>query len=186
LAIAEPTALRSQSYEKGLTIASSGSPINPAPADAGVRSQMRKGREMKALMPMFLFLVLWLPCSVMAGEVLVATEVQSCFYADGKMDCSPGEFKNTYYREGDKIVRTNVFNFKKKQSITDNTVYKVIADLSSDPRNNPGGLFPQVTQAIGFPGTDAVEILSIDKTHIQAVKSTSNYFAISRFKITKE
>lgn len=141
---------------------------------------------MKALIAIFSCLFLWLPCFVIAGEVLVATEVQSCFYADGKMECSPGEFKNTYYRDGDKIVRTNVFNFKKKQSITDNTVYKVIADLSSDPRNNSGGLFPQVTRAIGFPGADAVEILSIDKTHIQAVKSTSNYFVISRFKIGKE
>ena len=141
---------------------------------------------MKALIAMFSCLFLCLPSFVVAGEVLVATEVQSCFYADGKMDCSPGEFKNTYYRDGDKIVRTNVFNFKKKQSITDDTAYKVIADLSSDPRNNSGGLLPQVTRAIGFPGADAVEILSIDKTHIQAVKSTSNYFVISRFKIGKE
>jgi len=61
-----------------------------------------------------------------------------------------GQFKNTYYRDGENIVRTNVFNFKKKQSITDDTVYKVIAELSSDPRNNPGGLLPQVTRAIVF------------------------------------
>lgn len=141
---------------------------------------------MKALIAATSCLLLWFPVVVIAGEVMVATEVQSCFYADGKMACSPGEFKNTYYRDGDKIVRTNVFNFKKKQSITDDTAYKVIADLSSDPRNNSGGLFPQVTRAIGFPGADAVEILSIDKTYIQAVKSTSNYFVISRFKIEKE
>jgi len=141
---------------------------------------------MKAFIAIFSCLFLWLPCFVLAGEVIVATEVQSCFYADGKMECSPGEVKNTYYRDGDKIIRTNVFNFKKKQSITDDTAYKVIADLPSDPRNNSGGLFPQVTRAIGFPGADAVEILSIDKTHIQAVKSTSNYFVISRFKIGKE
>lgn len=141
---------------------------------------------MKALIAVFSLLLFWLPCFAIAGEVLVATEVQSCFYADEKMDCSPGEFRNTYYRDGDKIVRTNVFNFKKKQSITDDTAYKVIADLASDPRNNSGGLFPQVMRAIGFPGADAVEILSIDKTHIQAVKSTSNYFVISRFKIGKE
>lgn len=149
---------------------------------------MRKGRRrrMKTLIVVVLYLLLWLPSVVTAGEVMVATEVQSCYYAGGKMNCSSGEFKNTYYRDGDTIVRTNVFNFKKKQSIPDDTAYKVIADLSSDPRNNPGGLFPPVTRAIGFPGTDAVEILSIDKTHIQAVKSTSNYFVISRFKIGKK
>lgn len=140
----------------------------------------------KTLIAVVSLISIWFPSVVIAGEVIVATEVQSCFYADGKMDCSPGKFKNTYYRNGDKVVRTKVFNFKKKQSITDDTAYQVITDLSSDPRNNSGGLFPKVTRAIGFPGTDAVEILSIDKTHIQAVKSTSNYFVISRFKIGKE
>ena len=141
---------------------------------------------MKALIATVLFISLWLPSALIAGEVIVGIEEQSCFYADGKMDCSPGEFKNTYYRDGDKIIRTNVFNFKKKQSLADDTAYKVIPDLSSDPRNNSGSFLPQVTRALGFPGTDAIEILTIDKTHIQAVKSTSNYFVISRFKIGKE
>ncbi len=121
-----------------------------------------------------------------AGEVITAREVQNCFYADGKMKCSDGEYKNTYYRDGDKIVRTNVFNFKKKESLSDDTVYKVIGELSSDPRNNSDALFPQVTRAIGYPGADAIEIISIDKNYIQAVKSTSNYLVISRFKIEKE
>jgi len=132
-----------------------------------------------------IFILLWSGLS-MAGDVFVATEVENCFYADGKMKCSEGEFKNTYYRDGDKVIRTNVFNFKKKQSLSDDTVYKVITDLSSDPKNNSGALFPKVTRAIGFPGKDAVEILAIDKDYIQAVKSTSNYFVISRFKIEKE
>jgi hypothetical protein len=43
-----------------------------------------------------------------------------------------------------------------------------------------------VTRAIGFPGADAIEILAIDKNYIQAVKSTSNYFSISRFRIERE
>ncbi len=134
-----------------------------------------------------LFVIILLRSSfVLAGEVITATEVQNCFYADGKMKCSEGEFKNTYYRDGDKIVRTNVFNFRKKQSLSDDTIYKVIGELFSDPRNNSGALFPQVTRAIGFPGADAVEVLAIDKNYIQAVKSTSNYFSISRFKIEKE
>jgi len=121
-----------------------------------------------------------------AGDVITAKEVQSCFYAEGKMRCSDGEYKNTYYRDGDKIIRTNVFHLGKKESVSDDTVYKVIGELSSDPRNNTGALFPQVTRAIGFPGADAVEIISIEKNYIQAVKSTSNYFVVSRFKIEKE
>ena len=102
------------------------------------------------------------------------------------MECSKGEFKNIYYRDKDKIVRTNVFNFKKKESLSDDTVYKVIGELLSDPRNNSGVLLPQVTRAIGFPAADAIEILGIDKNYIQAVKSTSNYFSISRFRIERE
>lgn len=97
-----------------------------------------------------------------------------------------GEFRNTYYRDGDKIVRTNVFNMKRKESLSDNTVYSVMGDFVSDPRHNDGKFMPQVARAIGFPGTDAVEILSIGKDFIQAVKSTSDYFVINRFNITRE
>jgi hypothetical protein len=140
---------------------------------------------MKGLLLLILLTIFLSSHIVLAGEVITATEVQSCFYADGKMECSKGEFKNTYYRDGDKIIRTNVFNFKKKESTSDATVYKVIGELVSDPRNNPGVLLPHVTRAVGFPGTDAIEILAIDKNYIQAVKSTSNYFVISRFKIGK-
>ena len=137
--------------------------------------------------PIVLFLLINLfSGQAFAGEVITATEVQSCFYADGKMKCSKGGFLSTYYRDGDKIVRTNVFNVKKKESIPDNTVYSVIGGLVSDPRHNDGKVRPQVVRAIGFPGSDAVEIISIGKDFIQAVKSTSDYFVISRFNITWE
>ena len=130
-----------------------------------------------------LSLIILLSGQVIGGEVITAIEVESCFYADGKMECSKGEFRNTYNRDGDKIIRTNVFNKKRKEFLSDNTVYKVIDSLASDPRHNNGNLFPQVVRAIGFPGTDAVEILSISKGYMQAVKSTSDYFVINRFKI---
>ena len=134
----------------------------------------------------FLLFVSLLSGQVFAGEVITATEIESYFYADGKMECSKGNFRNTYYRDGDKIIRTNVFNMKKKESLSDDTVYVVISDLSSDPRHNDGKVLPQVVRAMGFPGADAVEILSIGKDFIQAVKSTSEYFVICRFKITRE
>jgi hypothetical protein len=145
----------------------------------------RKGK-MKRLCFLIFLKILFCSSIAFPGDVITATEVQNCFYADGKMECSKGEFKNTYYRDKDKIVRTNVFNFRKKESSSDDTVYKVIGELLSDPRNNSGGLLPQVTRAIGFPGADAIEILAIDKNYIQAVKSTSNYFSISRFRIERE
>ena len=118
--------------------------------------------------------------------LITATEVESCFYRDGKMECSKGEFQNTYYRDGDKIVRTNVTNFKRKEYLSDNTVYTVIGYLLSDPRHNDGKFEPQIVRAIGYPGLDAVEILSIGKNFMQAVKSTSDYFVICRFNITRE
>lgn len=132
------------------------------------------------------FLALYFPGQVFGGEVITAIEVESCFYADGKMECSKGQFKNTYYRDGDKIIRTNVFNRKNKESLSDNTVYSVIGDLVSDPRHNDGKLMPQVVRAIGFPGADAVELVTIGKDFIQAVKSTSDYFVITRYNISRE
>jgi hypothetical protein len=131
-------------------------------------------------------MIIYFPGQVFGGEVIIATEVESCFYADGKMECSKGQFKNTYYRDGDKIIRTNVFNRNKKESISDNTVYSVIGDLLSDPRHNDGKLGPQVIRAIGLPGADAVELLTIGKDFVQAVKSTSDYFVITRYKISPE
>jgi hypothetical protein len=140
---------------------------------------------MKRLLVLFFLTFLFCSNFAFAGEVITATEIQNCFYTDGKMKCSEGEFKNTYYRDGDMIVRTNVFNLKKKESLSDGTVYKVIGELFSDPRNNDGALLPQVTRAIGFPGGEAMEILAIDKNYVQAVKSTSIYFSISRLKIER-
>jgi len=102
------------------------------------------------------------------------------------MEHSKGKFKNTYYYDGDKIIRTNVFDREKKNSISDNTVYQVIGALVSDPRHNEGKMLPQVVRAIGFPGSDAVEILSIGTDYLQAVKSTSDYFVITRYKIKRK
>jgi len=140
---------------------------------------------LKKLILLFL-LAIYFPGQVFGGEVITAIEIESCFYADGKMECSKGQFKNTYYRDGDKVIRTNVFNRGKKESLSDNTVYSVVGDLISDPRHNDGKLMPQVVRAIGFPGADAVELLTIGKDFIQAVKSTSDYFVITRYNISRE
>ncbi len=132
-----------------------------------------------------LLFIYFFPVQVLGGETITATEVETCFYTDGKMECSKGEFRITYYREGDRIIRTNVYNLKKNKSFSDNTVYSVMGDLVSDPRHKDRKLLPHVIRAIGFPGADAVEILTIGKDFIQAVKSTSDYFVINRFNIKK-
>ncbi len=73
---------------------------------------------MKIYFLAFLLANMFFPQNILAGEVITATEVQNCFYADAKMNCLGGEFKNTYYRDGDKIVRTNVFNFRPCSKVT--------------------------------------------------------------------
>ena len=134
---------------------------------------------------LFVSIVVMKSSIAFAGNLITATEVQNCFYADGKMECKKGEFRNTYSQNGDKILRTSVFNLKKKKTIPDDTEYTIMTNLASDPKNNDGALFPKVIRAIGSPGTDAVEILVIEDKYIQSVKSTSNYMVISRFRIDK-
>jgi hypothetical protein len=137
--------------------------------------------------PTILFaLVACLVCSVaLAGETITAQEVEGYFYADGEMKRSKGQFENTYYLEEDTITRTRVYDLNRKKVIPDNTVYQIQRQLSSDPSNGLPSLGPPLMRAIGQPGADAVEILMIGEHFIQAVKSTSDYFVISRLKRIK-
>ena len=48
---------------------------------------------------------------------------------------------------------------------------------------NPGTDFPQVIRGISAPGNDVIETITIDKEYIHTIRSISNYFSISRYKI---
>jgi len=123
---------------------------------------------------------------VLAGETITAKEVESYFYADGEMKRSAGQFEITYYMEGNTITRIRVYDLKRKEFIPDNTVYHIQRQLSSDPSKGLSLLTDQpIIRAIGQPGLDAIEILVLSETFIQAVKSTSDYFVISRLKRIK-
>jgi len=119
-----------------------------------------------------------------AGETIVGKEIEGYFYSDGKMKRSDPIFEITYYIEGDKITRTRVYNIIKKEVIPDNTVYTIQKQLWSDPTKNMS-LGDPCIRAVGQPGTDAIEILVIEDKYIQTVKSTSNYFVVSRLKRVK-
>ena len=135
---------------------------------------MTKTTSLIALMVLF-------ACGVaFAGETITAQELEGYFYRDGKMERSKGAFEITYYMEGNTVTRTRVYDISKKQVIPDDTVYQIQRQLSSDPSNKRSSLGPQVIRAIGQPGLDAIEILMIGDTFIQSVKSTSDYFVISR------
>lgn len=137
--------------------------------------------------PAFLIvLVALLACrAAFAGETITAQEVEGYFYADGEMKRSKGQFEITYYIEGNTITRTRVYDFNKKQVISDDTVYQIQRQLLSDPAKGASLSRKPIIRAIGQPGLDAVEILMIDETFIQSVKSTSDYFVISRLKRIK-
>jgi len=137
--------------------------------------------------PTFLFaMVVFLACRVaLAGETITAQEVEGHFYADGKMKQSKGLFEITYYIEGNTVTRTKVYDLSKKQVITDNTVYQIQRQLSSDPTKGLSITGKPIIRAIGQPGLDAMEILMISETFIQSVKSTSDYFVITRLKRIK-
>ncbi|MBT73998.1 MAG: hypothetical protein CMQ15_18510 [Gammaproteobacteria bacterium] len=134
---------------------------------------------------LLIFLVSLFNCQVaLGGETITAHEIVGYFYSDGEMKASKGQFEITYYIEGDTVTRTRVYDFKSKKVIPDNTIYFIQRQLMSDPSQKLP-LRKQVIRAIGQPGLDAVEILVIAETYIQSVKSTSNYFVISRLKRIK-
>ena len=136
---------------------------------------------MKKILLFSLLFVVFVSGIAFGGETITAKETDSYFYTDGKMEHSKGQFENTYYIEGDKITRTRVYDVKKKQVIPDDTVYIIQRQLSSDPHNRGVKFRGPVIRAIGQPGTDAIEILVIGDKFIQSVKSTMDYFVISRY-----
>ena len=120
-----------------------------------------------------------------AGETITAQEVEGYFYANRELKRSDPQFENTYYVEGDIVTRTRAYDLNKKEVIPDNPVYQIQRQLVSDPTKGLSLSGKPIIRAIGQPGSDAVEILVIGETFIQSVKSTSDYFVISRLKRIK-
>jgi hypothetical protein len=119
-------------------------------------------------------------------ETISAKEINSYFYKQNNVIKSKGEFENTYLLEGNKIIRTRVYNIKTKEIIPDNTIYTIHRGLASDPNINLSRKNP-IIRALGQPGTDAIEILVIDfnKSEMNSIKSTADYFVISHYHIIK-
>jgi hypothetical protein len=133
-----------------------------------------------------ILMIICISQSAFASETIYAKELESYMYVDGQMKHSDAQFEITYFLDGDKITRTRVYDLNRKEVIPDNTVYQIQRQLWSDPETNLP-LKKRVIRAIGQPGKDAIEILSIeiDGDFIQSVKSTSDYFIISRYKRIK-
>jgi hypothetical protein len=137
---------------------------------------------MSRLTFLVVLVILFANSFVFAGETITAQEIEGYFYNDGEMKRSKGQFEITYYIEDNTITRTRVYDLNKKQVIPDDTVYQIQRQLLSDPSQKLSFTGKQGIRAIGQPGLDAVEILVIGETFIQSVKSTADYFVISRLK----
>ena len=131
-------------------------------------------------------LVIFISMPAFCGKTIYAKETNGFFYQNGKIKQSEGQFENTYLLEGNKIIRTRVFNVKTKKIIPDNTIYTIHRGLWSDPNMNMPVKNP-IIRALGQPGTDAIEILVIDfnGSQMHSIKSTADYFAISHYDIIK-
>jgi predicted transcriptional regulator len=135
---------------------------------------------MRKINSIFFISIFFLSTIGYCSEIIKTREIEGYFYHDGKMIKSDGEFEHTYKLEDDHIIRINIYNFKKNENIPDNTIYKILRQLYSDPLQGSNSNKDTVIRAIGQPGSDAVEIIAIYDNIVQSVKSTANYFVISR------
>ena len=146
---------------------------------------LRSARIMlKYILSLLIFIFISGPA--FCSETIYVKEINGFFYRNGKIKKSEGQFENTYLLEGNKIIRTRVFDMKTKKIIPDNTIYTIHRGLWSDPTMNMHA-HEAVIRALGQPGTDAIEILVINfnKSKMDSIKSTADYFVISHYQIIK-
>jgi hypothetical protein len=145
-----------------------------------------KGINKNTMFKIILSLLILISISEIAfcGKAIYAKETNSFFYKNGEIKKSQGQFENSYLLEGNKIIRTRVYNIKTKEIITDNTMYTIHKGLASDPNINLAAKNP-IIRALGQPGTDAIEIIVIDLngSQMHSIKSTADYFVISHYNI---
>jgi hypothetical protein len=122
---------------------------------------------------------------VCAGEIVTFQELESYFYVDGKLERSEGRFESSYYIEGNTITRIRVTDLKNNEIQFDKTTFSIDRNLRSDPTKGLGLQGKGVVRATGRCGIDGVEMLSITEQFLVSVRSTSDFFEISRSKRIK-
>jgi len=144
------------------------------------RDQIAGLIEMLRLSCVIILLTLLGVSSVCAGEIASFRELESFFYADGKLERFEGRYECVYFMEGDTITRIKVFDSKTNETHLDKTIFYIERQLRSDPSKGLAARGRGVVRAVGRPGIDGVEILSITGEFLMSVKSTSDFFEISR------
>ena len=117
---------------------------------------------------------------VCTGKMATFQELENYFYVDGKMERSEGRFESVYFIEGDTITRIKVFDSKTNETHFDKTTFYIERKLRSDPTKGLASQSKGIVRALGRPGIDGVEILSITEQFMISVKPTSDFFEISR------
>lgn len=135
----------------------------------------------KSLLVAFLIVVFFVD-PVFSGEVIVALETESYLFSNPteKIEREKGAFENTYFYDGNTITRTKVSNSNRGQTLSDDTKYfvdKKLINLSAS-----GDAY---TRAVGYPGTDAIEVLTFNSKYMQNVKLTGDYIIVTRYRIIK-
>ena len=130
----------------------------------------------------FFVTLLFILSSNCLAYVIIAVEQGSAFY-DNKNNIEKEKGKNKLYYEIDlqnnTIKRTKVIIMKTGEIIPDDTEYKIISPISQ--KTIISG--EQAIYAIGKPGWNAYELLTISKDSVMSAKSTGDYILIFNSKI---
>ena len=97
------------------------------------------------------------------AQTIVTREKEKYFHKDGRIEKSEGQFEYTYFldSENNKLIRTRVYDYQKKEIKPDNTVYAINPYLNSHPLNAAKHNLTPVITAVGQPADTALEIVVI-------------------------
>ena len=115
-----------------------------------------------------------------ASNTIVAEEIESYLLSPGESKRFEGQYQVTYFVDGDTVVRERITDYQTKEVKADGTVYQIQRQLISDPTNPRPWTAETVIRAIGQPGNDEVETLSISKDSVITARSNRDYILVSR------
>ena len=136
--------------------------------------------ENKAL---FIVLPVILLCQGFAdAQTIVTHETEKYFYQDGRMEKFDGQYENTYLldAEQEKLTRTRVYDYQKKEVRPDNTVYAIDTLMDSHPRQASKHNLPPVITAVGKPSDNSAEVLVIRADSVESSMAEGDRLIVSR------
>ena len=134
---------------------------------------------------LFLIALIFIFVTNSFAYVIIAVEKGSVFYESKNDKVTEDKGMNKIYYEVDEenktVTRTKVVVLKSNEVIPDNTVYTIISPDSQESIVSG----EKVIHAIGQPGLNAYELLTIGKDYVMSSKSTGDYVIVFNCKITE-